>query len=416
VTPGAARACPALLLAGTYVVALGGRFTLDRIGLTRYEFLDLAVLGGAVVLTALLVWWLDPRWTSARPRPQGTVVLVLVLVGYLALTAFWAPPGARVGENVALLCVLAVLVVTVAALLGPDPEAGRRILLWTVLTSGVLYALAGLIIGDTDVQGRTTAFGGGANVFGRVVCLGIIAAVALAVIHRRRVLLLAVPLLGVAAVLSGSKGAFVSLAVALVVFVLVFGNRISVRVAGPLVAVAVAGAAAAVALLGSQLTTILDERFLQVAEGGSDFSGRPGLLTGAWRIFGESPVVGAGLDSFRALFGWTQDLDYPHNVVAELATTGGVVALALFAAFLVGWLRAWGPPRELSSSQVALVLAALFVLTSSLFSGDLYDTRFFWIFAVAATAAARTWYPRHRGPAVPRTTPTTPTVHAELTR
>lgn len=390
--PPPVRRCPTLLVLGLFVVAIGGRYTLDRTGITRFGELDLRLVGCAGLAVAVVLWHLHPRWVGLRRPPATSLRWALALVGWIALSAFWAPAGARTGESLTDLAVLATLILLTAVVVAPDPDGALRVLLGASLASGTLYAVVGLVFGGQDVQGRLTAFGGGPNVFARVVFLGIVAAVALTVIHRRWWLLVPVPVMGAAGFLAGSRGAVAAAVLTLLAFLVVFRSRWTVRGTSVAVAVAAVGAVLAVVSLGPALDDVIRVRFLGVLQPGSDLSGRPELLEQAWRLFADHPVVGSGLDSFWATYGINVALDYPHNIVADVAGTAGLAGLGLFAAFGVVAtrdIRRWSP---LGTERLAIVLAAVFVLAASMFSGDLYDSRFFWILIVAA--ATRTSYGR----------------------
>jgi O-antigen ligase len=113
-------------------------------------------------------------------------------------------------------------------------------------------------------------------------------------------------------------------------------------------------------------------------------SGRPELFAQAWSIFLEDPLLGAGVDGFYVLYGASVNLQYPHNLVLELAVTGGVIAVVLFLLFLAALVRDTRRQRPLTVDQFAMLISAGFVGAASLFSGGIYDTRFFWVFVALA--------------------------------
>lgn len=378
-----------LLVLALHVFALMGRFTLDRMGFgEEYADVDLRLLVAPLLVVAVLAWWLrpgTPRLVHAWPPPA---LWALALFGYLAATAFWAPYGARVEDRLVDLGALALLVVLTVVVSAPDPARARRIMLALLLVTAVVYAVPGLFLGETNVQGRSAAFGGGPNVYIRVIVLGILAAVALAVVYRRRLFLVPIPLLGVAAVLAGSRGGIIALGATAAVFVVLCRRRIPGRVLLGAVAGVLALALAAVLVADPATTTMLQERFVNDLFVEDQFSGRPELFDQTLQIFLAHPGWGGGLDSFFTSFGFTEDLGYPHNMVLEIAATGGLLGLALLVGFVLATARTWtdggGPP-----DRVALLMCAVFVLVASMSSGDLYDTRYLWIFvALAANEAA----------------------------
>ena len=368
------------LLAALFVVALAGRFSLDRVGLPTYGVPDLRVPGCVLLVLGTLGWYAK-RWVSG-PRPSGPPPMVLffsALIGVQLMSALWSPPGARLGKAAWDLVALLLLVLVATALSAGDPARAARVLLVLMLGAAVLYTVGALLAGPGD-QGRYSAFGGGPNVFVRVVCLGIIAAVTLARFRRGWLLLLPLPLLAAGAVLSGSRGGLLSLVAAGVAFVVLFPRR--VRVAYLIIVVAILALSAwTVSILpGNAPQTMAGNRYSVggVQQGG--FSSRPMLISRAWSLFQDHPLSGGGLDSYHATFGFV----YPHNYLLALAAESGVVAVALFLAAAVRfWCdgRPWSAaPRE----QVGCAVAAIYVAVASNFSGDYFDTRFFWILAVVA--------------------------------
>ncbi|HWG98677.1 MAG TPA: O-antigen ligase family protein [Pilimelia sp.] len=373
----------AALVVLLFVVALAGRFNLSRLD----PSIDLdARLVGCVVLAVATFFW---RLHHARGWPPGGrqtgAALLAVLVVYQLITVFWAPPGARVAESLGNLVALLVVVGCAAVIVRPDPGHAATVLLWCCLAAAALYAVGALLSG-ASVQGRYAAFGGGPNVFVRVQCLGVIAAVTVALARRRYALLLPIPLFLLAAVLSGSRGGLVALIGAVVAFAVCFFHRL--RLWKLVTMVAAGGAAAAtvwVLIPGNDIDTV-QSRYSWSALQANDYSIRPRLLAEALEIFGQHPVLGGGLDSFYAEAGRYISLGvgYAHNLVVSYAAEGGAVALALFAAALLAFWRdgrPWGthPPEALGC-----LVGAVYIGMASMFSGDYYDTRFMWIFLIVA--------------------------------
>jgi O-antigen ligase len=312
------------------------------------------------------------------------VQLTVVLISYLAVTVFWSPPGARITHSLLDLLYLVLLVALTVTISAPDPRRARRLVIISMFIAGVMYALAGLLIGQTDQQGRTIAFGGGPNVYVRVIVLGIIASIALSTVYRRKLFLLAIPALVAGAVLSGSRGgALAALATGLVIVALRW-RRLSWR--APLAAMVVGGAAVigCMYLLGPKVMGALQQRYITDIFVQDQFSGRPELFDEGLSIAFSHPIAGGGLDSFYALFGSSDDLGYPHNLLVDIAATGGLIGLSLFVAVVVAFVRDGRPWRSLPADQMALIAAALYVAVASLFSGDIYDSRFMWIFVALA--------------------------------
>ncbi|WP_028925031.1 O-antigen ligase family protein [Pseudonocardia acaciae] len=388
---GTPRRVPRLLVLALFVATLMGRFTLDRIGMPEFTDFDLRIVAIGGLLALVLMWRTLPVAHHYHNRWPPSMLLVLALICYLATTVFWAPAQARAAEAATDLGYLALLLVITVTISAPDPEHARRTMLVLLWIAGVTYAAHGLVIGQTDVQGRTTAFGGGPNVYVRVVVLGLIAAVALAVLHRRKLFLIPIPALVVAAILSGSRGGAVA-AVGTALFVaILYRRRISRRAVAGASVIAVGVLLAGAAVLGSGAAGSPQQRFVVGLFQRGQFSDRPALLDQALSIAIRHPVFGGGLDSFFAEFGQSEDLSYPHNLVVDVAATGGLIGAALLVACAVAFVAEGRPWRGLPTDRVAFVAAALFIAIAAMFSGDLYDSRFLWVFAALATNRAAVW-------------------------
>ena len=193
---------PAVIL---MLVAIGGRFTLDRAGFPDLAWVDLRVVGLAAALAVLIVDIARrPPLELAGPRREGWLVASVLFFLYQIASGLWAPPAARVGPQTVDLLLMAALTVAFYLYAIGDPEAVVRTTFWLFYLAGIVFALAAIFINGPGEQGRYSAFGGGPNVFVRIQILGIIAAVALFLHYRRWWTLAAVPLFLLAAVLSGS--------------------------------------------------------------------------------------------------------------------------------------------------------------------------------------------------------------------
>jgi hypothetical protein len=146
---------------------------------------------------------------------------MLAILGILAASALWAPHQARIAGRFADLLALALLVVATITLTGADPEGSARLLLRLSAGAGLIYAVAGIATG-AGLQGRSSAFGSEPNVYVRVVSEAAIACAALAFATKRRWPLFGIPIMCVAALLSGSRGGLVALIVAGAAFALVY--------------------------------------------------------------------------------------------------------------------------------------------------------------------------------------------------
>ncbi|MEU8611312.1 O-antigen ligase family protein [Actinoplanes sp. NPDC048791] len=370
------------------LVAIGGRFTLDRAGFLDLAWVDLRVIGLGIALVVLAVDVARRPHVLGGHRREGWLVTTVLFFLFQIASGLWAPQASRVGPQTLDLILLGVLTVAFYVYTIGDPAVVIRTTFLLFFVAAVVFALAALFINGPGDQGRYSAFGGGPNVFVRIEILGVISAVALFLITRRILPLLVIPLFLLAAVLSGSRAGLLA-GVAVGVFAL-FKIRGRLRT-GPVVAagaVLVLATATVWAFAPPAFTNLFQERFVEQTVQQRYLSDRTDIWAAAWRLAVEHPLAGAGLDGFYGLIGVNQGVEYPHNYVLGVAAEGGLIGIGLLTAAIVLWtrtVRGGGVRPQLTGLAVS---AAVFVALSSLFSGDYYDARLAWLFAAMAAAAA----------------------------
>ncbi|GLX99761.1 MULTISPECIES: O-antigen ligase family protein [Actinoplanes] len=378
---------PGLLLV---LVAIGGRYTLDRAGFLDLAWVDLRVIG---LVLALVVLALDAaRQPGPHPmdglRHEGWLVAALIFFVFQIASALWAPSASRVGPQTLDLVLLAVLTIAFYAYAAGDPDTVGLLLFRLLFVAAIVFALAALLVNGPGEQGRYSAFGGGPNVFVRIEILGVISAVALFMLTGRVWPLLVTPLFLLAAVLSGSRAGLLAGAAVGAVALLKLRHRLR---PGPVVAAGLVLAAAGAALwvfAPPEFTSLFQERFVEQTVQEQYMSDRTSIWAAAVDLFLVHPVAGAGLDGFYGEIGVNQMVEYPHNYVLGVAAEGGLLGLGLLGTSIVLWTRVvhgGGLRPQVTGLAVA---SAVFVGLSSLFSGDYYDARLAWIFAAVAAAAA----------------------------
>ena len=372
------------------LVAIGGRFTLDRAGFVDLAWVDLRVIGLVIALVVLVVDIARrPRVTGGRRR-EGWLVTAMFLFLFQIASGLWAPPASRVGAQTLDLCLLGALTLAYYVYTVGDPAVVVRTTFLLFFVAAVVFALAALFINGPGEQGRYSAFGGGPNVFVRIEILGVISAVALYLFTRRVLPLLVVPLFLLAAVLSGSRAGL--LAGAAVGAAALWKIRRRLR-AGAVVGAGaglIAAAAAVWAFAPPSFTSLFQDRFVEQTVEQHYLSDRTDIWRAAWQLAVEHPVAGAGLDGFYGLIGVNQGVEYPHNYVLGVAAEGGLIGIGLLGTAIFLWARTVRRGGARPQMTGLVVAAAVFVALSSLFSGDYYDARLAWLFAALAAAAAVT--------------------------
>jgi O-antigen ligase len=386
-TAGRAFVLPGLLLV---LVALGGRYTLDRAGLRDLQWVDLRLVGVAVGITVLAVDLARRPRRRVDHRPEGWLVVAMLFFLYQIASGLWAPASARVGQNALDIFLMGALTVAVYLYTVGDPTAVIR---WTFLffyAAAVVFALGALLVTGPGDQGRYAAFGGGPNVFVRIEILGVISAVAVYRVYRRKVVFAAVPLFLFAAVLSGSRAGLLAGAAVGTVALLRSSRR--PRLGPTLLVGAVTAVAGAVVWTKAprNVTGLIEQRFVQQTVQQGYVSGRTTIWSDTLHLALAHPVVGAGLDGFYGLIGRARNVEYPHQYLLAVAAEGGLVGLGLLVTSAALWAGTVRRGRGHPAETALAVAAASFVAISSLFSGDYYDARLAWLFAAMAAAAAVT--------------------------
>ncbi len=370
------------------LVAIGGRFTLDRAGYPDLAWVDLRVVGLLAGLAALIVDIARRPPARKSARREGWLVATVLFFLFQIASGLWSPPAARVGPQTVDLVLMGALVVAFYLYAVGDPETVVRTAFLLFFLAAIVFALAALFINGPGEQGRYSAFGGGPNVFVRIEILGVISAIALYLSTGRILPLLVTPLFLLAAVLSGSRAGLLAGAAVGGFALLKIRHRLRPGVVAGATAFLVAAGIAIWVLAPPAFVNLFQERFVEQTVQQRYLSDRTSIWAAAWQLALDHPIAGAGLDGFYGYIGINQFVEYPHNYVLGVAAEGGLIGIGLLTAAVLLWtttVRGGGHRPQLAGLAVA---AAVFVGLSSLFSGDYYDSRLAWLFAAMAAAAA----------------------------
>ena len=373
----AVRNCIGLL----FVTLLAGQFSLDRV---EPSWSALGLFG------YLTFWAFVPFLLTASSLPsirhyQGLGIPLkqvrlwthCVALGhlYLIATALWTPDPLAALPDMALLVVPVVAVLLLPRLFAADPERLIDFLLILWYVTALLYCVGGLLGPVTD-QGRVVAFGGGANVYVRVVSVGAFAATHLWLRRRSALWLLPMPVMVMCAILSGSRGGVFAFFVIYPVFAFpILRNLFARRRFMTVLSVALVCVAFGIVLY-NQFGDAVYERWVVQTFEQRYVSERPLIALEAMALFRENPLVGVGFKGYREL----SELGavYPHNLILDVAVESGVVGLAVFAAPLLllaaRLRRPYGPAQ-----RIALFIGGYYAV-ASMFSGSYFDARWMWVF------------------------------------
>lgn len=370
------------LVAGSMLALwlLVGRWGLDRllpVGAaegSRILQLRYAIVGVLVVATLAAAAMIPGR---LRGAPRGPLLIFWALVLYLLSTILWAPDSGLAiqrGIDVSLVGVGS-SAAWIWSRMRTEGVFRRSFWMTVILVCAVLIVSAFAAFGS---RRRLAALGGGPNVFARNMGLSAIVGFSLLPVWRA----IGLSLFTVSAllvVLSGSRGGMLSMVVGLITLILVHREYRGAKSFIYLIAgVLGLGVILTSTPLGTHVISVFTSRVLRLTIEQQHSAGRDALYQAAIELWRERPVFGHGLGGWRTLTGE----NYPHNVFLELACEGGAIAVVLFTVWLgfVVW-SFWTRRRTVDPACVA---AFILFFVASQFSGDLYDSRAIFMFAMLA--------------------------------
>jgi O-antigen ligase len=364
-----------------FIAYLAGKFSLSRFDI---QFIDAFWLSNIVYwftlplvcLAMVLIYKYNFRWISLPWNYKAIVISIIALYGYMSLSTIWAPfPDIELAIEV---CMIPLFVALLHVFLSYRPERQIKLLFLLTFWAGFIYALAGVVLGGHGAD-RMAVFGGGPNVFIRIVGSGLIASLYLYFIQRKRIAICAIPIMLYAAIASGSRGGLIALLLSLI-FLLVFilSRHFTWRtVILMLIVLGLLTYIGYTIILTNEIQSLARDRYYTLTIEKQYLSGRDLSFSQAWWIFLENPLVGAGLGGYISLSSYAI---YPHNIVLHLAAEGGMLGLMPLFFISILMVRRWFQPRS-AEHGIALTLCILYFI-SSLASGGLYDSRFIWFYGI----------------------------------
>jgi uncharacterized protein (TIGR03492 family) len=355
---------------------------------------------GLVLILAARLW--EAIQTRRVPWRQGP--LDMLFVGFLA--AFFISGLESVYRSVALgTLVLAALTIYLGY--GPLYEQlshDRRFLdtfCWAWVIGGIGAAAWALTMGRVGEKGVSLPALGHSSLATALLMAFFLAMRFFSAADRPRSIVTAAGLclVLVAILRTGVRGAYVSLVVGLIVFLVSIGTSTMRRAAALLVALA--------------LVTVLASRWESPGFGtqlhrlvATDYRVRIALTETAVAIFKNRPLVGTGLGTFQRVYpGFKVDYNpdpamhtSAHNVFLNMAAEGGILGLTTFTAivlmalaFGLRWRRRAGSAQEAAASA-AVLAAYVALMTHQLFESTILTvhlgTGFWFLIAIMAAFSA----------------------------
>lgn len=337
----------------------------------------------------------------------------LLLQIYMMTTALWAPWGMSHSQKPWEMLLLILVQVCLCHLVAKGDLRTLRDFFWRAMTAATFFlAVAGAV---ASVTGRAAVLGGGPNAFGRNMGLLMLGSLYLfdrgtgTFPFRSWVYGFPVALGGLLVVLSGSRGAMLSVVAAFVVLLLL--NR-SFQLRQAWCCVAVVALSLVMIFytdIGRDAVDSFRVRIVEMTFEDRYTSDRDDLFRNALEAGLENPLFGLGLDGFRAV----RSDEYPHNFFLEVFAEGGGAGLLLALLLLsvvLGHLWKW--QRMIDPSTVA---AFCLVLAAAQFSGDLFDSRGVFLFSLFALVP-RDFEPAECGPSLAAATIPRAALHSPVSR
>lgn len=357
----------------TYLFFLltAGQFGIDRLGLPswfRPPFTE-RLLAAVFLLVLCLPFSKLVRWTPLLLLAQAPLI-------FIGISALWTPASAEIPVGVSDILTMVAMSISAYILASSQPRTFINTLATCSALVGIVFAVAGIVNG-----GSAAAFGGGPNVYSRILGLATISIFWMVATHLRSVYWLGfVPILLLGIVLSGSRGGMLATGVAAALLLIFVKARVRLIILGA------CGAVMAWILVPARLKTsaeaVFRERIVELTIQQRYTSGRQDLAESAISLARDHPFFGLGLNGYAASVEAQMLVTYPHNMALQFLAEGGIAGAGLLlAALIVFFFTASGAVR--CGRYLFLISGATLYLVASQLSGSYYDQRHFWVFFAA---------------------------------
>jgi O-Antigen ligase len=336
-----------------------------------------------------------PKLLAARACSLRSLLLIHLLLGYMCLSVMWSQDDFDYGVKLYETSLTATVMLAIHVI-GVSGNIEVVLMATLGLFSAGMATLA--TVGFAAFDGsRLALLGGGPNVLARNLAIFI---PALLIVLKPKGLVrigIACGLLSAALILiiaSGSRGAALSFFVAFLFYLLKSHRELPTNI----LRLACVGCLGMIALVASGRADVIASQFEQRIVNRTIktqyASGRDEIYADAWNVGWEYLPFGAGLNGFSVS---GNDHVYPHNLPLEIFSEGGVPGIVFLV--LIAYVIFSDCLRPLYQNERFLVCISIILFTSAQFSGDLYDSRCFFILSFLSHAAIQQrrvfhrWFP-----------------------
>jgi O-antigen ligase len=272
--------------------------------------------------------------------------------------------------------------------------------IFTIIGVSFAFAILGLFTGDLG-SGRLSVLGGGSNVYGRYMVYGVAGILPFFHIAKSKLIKIFnsffIALFIIMAYFTGSRQAILGILLCIFFYITLyllkaaFNSKIKILLKAAFFLVIMSLyfptfiiKSFANSLTWNRLSLLFEE------DKGESVSSRMEMLGFAWDMFKEKPIFGWGTGSFADEYSYI--MRYPHNLILEIFSELGMIGILIFGLTAVLFILSGYKSFKLTKGvkDVSLVITIVNYLLLSLFfslvSGDLFDSRWIWLFGTILVA------------------------------
>lgn len=360
------------------ILIFSGRFSLDRIGLqVPFVFNDFRF----ILLLLLFIFPLGKRrklyQKSEYARYHRVFLSQLFFLFYCICTYFWTYDYIESLPKLYDLIILLLLIYLIHMHI--EKSNFRVIVNFLHISLFLLFLLSVLSWFNVSDSSESRIPFGGKNVFGRLMIIGFYLSyyhfIKLKYIKKLFFVLLCFYFFNLI-LFSGSRGAFVSFFISFVGFLIINTNKLFILDFKKMRFFLVTLICSIPFIMMSGKFSYIKTRYIDLLFYDLHDAGRFNRFDEAYQLFKENIIFGSGIDSFAK----GNPGGYPHNIFLEVASETGIIGIILLSLLLINLYIGW--KKIFLLEQYIFFVIALSIFLTTQFSGDIYDSRYFFIYSL----------------------------------